>query len=117
MKRDTTVYLKDMLESIRLIRHYLRNCDKKKFAEHLEAQDAVMRRLEIIGEATKHIPQLMRGKFPKIPWHEITGMRDVLAHAYFGINIDRIWNTAQKDLPKLEQDVRKVLEKLKNAEI
>lgn len=109
MKRDYKVYLEDILESTKLIKSYTRDLDERKFNELPEVQDAIIRRLEIIGEAAKNIPTNIRNKFPKIPWKEITGMRDVLAHEYFGIGMSRVWKTVKTDVPKLEKEVKKIL--------
>lgn len=106
MKRNYRVYLGDILESIRLIKRYTSGMDEERFEEDLKVQDAVMRRLEIMGEAAKHIPKSMRDKFSRIPWQEITGMRDVLAHEYFGINVGRIWKTIKKDIPGFEKELK-----------
>ncbi len=111
MTRDFEVFLEDILKSTGLIRSYTRNLDEEHFEEHLEVQDAVIRRLEIIGEAVKHVPKSIRSKFPKIPWKEIGGLRDVLTHEYFGVNITRVWKTVEKDIPKLEKEIRKMLKR------
>lgn len=74
-------------------------------------QDAVVRRFEIIGEATKNIPLKVKKEYPDIPWRQMAGMRDMLTHEYFGIVMKRIWDTTQKDLPKLKKQIAKLLEK------
>ena len=86
MKRDLTVYLDDILESIQRIREYTKGMDRDEFKTRPQTQDAVLRRLEIIGEAVKNIPEPVRSNFPKMPWKEIAGMRDVIIHAYFRVN-------------------------------
>ena len=72
-----------------------------------------MRCLEVIGEATKNIPNSFRKKYPEIPWKKIAGFRDVLIHEYFGVKIDRVWNVIKKDLPDLKKkiiDIRRKME-------
>ncbi len=81
------------------------------FASNDAMQDAVMRRLEIIGEAVKHLPDEMKDKYPNIPWKNIAGMRDVLIHEYAGVQIERVWRTAKDDLPPLKQVILKSIGK------
>lgn len=66
-------------------------------------QDAVTRRLEIIGEAAKNVDTDFRSKYPQIPWKKIAGMRDIIAHEYFGVRLDRIWDVVKEDLPELRE--------------
>ena len=86
MKRELGLYINDILESIDKIEGYIKNTGQTRFREDQQIQDAVIRRLEIIGEATKNIPDDLRIKYPDIPWKAIAGMRDILIHEYFGIN-------------------------------
>jgi uncharacterized protein with HEPN domain len=111
MKRSPKLFLTDILESIDLIEKYTSSTTYKKFMNDNVIQDAIIRRFEIIGEATKNIPMKIRKEYPEIPWRQMAGMRDMLAHEYFGIAIKRIWDTAQKDLPRLKKQIVKLLEK------
>ena len=82
--------------------------NKEKFYRDNLRQSAVIRQLEIIGEAAKNVPASFRQKYPKIPWKELSGFRDILSHAYFGINIGRVWNIIEKDLSSLKKEIEKI---------
>jgi len=114
MKRDIRVYIEDILESIAKIEQYGKTITKNDFLENTQIQDAVLRRLEIIGEAVKNIPQAFRDKYPQIPWKNIAGMRDVLIHEYFGVNIDRTWKVVTEDIFDLRSKILRVKKDLEN---
>jgi uncharacterized protein with HEPN domain len=103
MTRDPEIYIEDILESVALIEEYLEDVSKDEFLSEIGVQDKVMRRLEIIGEAVKNIPKEITDEYPDIPWKDIAGMRDMLAHEYFGINMKRVWKVASDDLPELQK--------------
>lgn len=113
MKRDVKVYLDDIFESVKQIESYIEGKTEVDFVKDVQLQDAVIRRLEIIGEASKHIPQELRLKYPDIEWRAITGTRDVLVHEYFGVRLKRIWNTVKNDLPRLNEEITKLVQEIK----
>jgi len=102
------LFIQDIKESIQNIEDFSKNLDKENFSKNKLRQSAVIRQLEIIGEAVKNIPSSFKEDFPKIPWKEIAGFRDVLSHAYFGVNISRVWNIIEFDLPNLKQEIDKI---------
>ncbi len=102
MTRDVRVYVADILESIGKIEQYTKGIDRDDFMANTQVQNAVLRRLEIIGEAVKGIGEEVRSKYPAIPWKEIAGLRDVLIHGYFGVKLERVWKVIEQDLPQLK---------------
>lgn len=105
MKRDIGLYLDDILESIEKIENYTQDLNEEEFSRNSETQDAVLRRLTIIGEAVKHLPKDLREKHKQIPWKQIVGARDIFVHEYFGVGMERVWKTIKEDLPELKKVV------------
>jgi len=108
MKRDIGLFIEDILNSIKNIEEFSKNINKEKFSKNNLRQSAIIRQLEIIGEAVKNIPNSFREKYPKIAWKDIAGFRDILSHAYFGVNIDRVWKIIESDLPKLKEEIDRI---------
>ena len=109
MSKDENVYLKHILDSIEKIESYVSEVDHDEFLENSMVQDAVIRQLEIIGEAAKRISESERTKEPDIPWNSIAGMRDKLIHNYFGVDISTVWKTVEEDINPLKQAVQRML--------
>lgn len=110
MKNDR-VYLTHILECIQSIESYLPNGKKDYFSSKM-TQDAVIRNLEIIGEATKNISEELKLKNSHLPWKETAGLRDVLIHEYFGVDNEIVWNVVEKELPKLKENITGLIENL-----
>ena len=110
MKRNMKLYLQDMWGSILAIEEYTRNLAEDEFYSNRQIQDAVIRRLEIIGEAAKNVDDDFRNKYLQIPWKKIAGMRDIVAHGYFGVKLDRVWDIVRKDLPELKEKIGTIME-------
>ncbi|MEK7208534.1 MAG: DUF86 domain-containing protein [Patescibacteria group bacterium] len=111
MNKDIHVYLEDILESIEKIEGYTKGLDFAEFEENTEHQDAVIRRLEILGEAVKRISQSVREEYPDIPWKQIAGMRDILIHEYADVSLKRIWKVVTNELAPLKEAIQAMLQK------
>jgi len=113
-QRNIELYLNDISESISAIEEYTRDIKESVFYSNRQVQDAVIRRLEIIGEAAKNIDDDFRNKYPEIPWRKIAGMRDIVAHEYFGVKLERIWDVVKEDLPRMKKQVASIIEEEEN---
>ncbi|MDI9578349.1 MAG: DUF86 domain-containing protein [Thermoproteota archaeon] len=117
MKRTYMLYLKDILEAIERIESYVKGCSFEQFAKNTLIIDAVVRNFEIIGEATKHLPLEIKQENPSIRWKDMAGMRDKLAHEYFGVDIDILWKTSVNRLPALKPQIEELLRKDEENEL
>jgi len=109
LSKDYFVFLEHILRSIGNIEEDTKQFSKEKFLGARTIQDAVIRNIEIIGEATKNLPFELRNKYSQISWIDIVGMRDKLIHGYFGIDLNIVWKTIKEDLPKLKKLILEIL--------
>ena len=113
IKREFILYLEDMLHSMDRIEEYLGGLDFRKFKQTYIVVDAIIRNFEIIGEASKNIPTDIQKKYPEIPWRKMYGLRNLIAHEYFGIDYEMIWEIARKNLPQNRIDLIEIIRKEK----
>jgi len=109
MKRVYDDYLRDMLENAEKALSFVKGMDYEGFRQDDKAMYAVIRAFEIIGEASRQIPEDVRTANTEVPWREIAGMRNKLTHEYFGVNTEVVWRTVQEDLPVIIRALRKLL--------
>lgn len=111
MEKDYKAYLRHILDSIMLIENYTRNLSFEEFEKDRKTIDAVIRNFEIIGEASSKLPKEFREKYPEIPWKSIIGLRNVLIHDYFGVDVVAVWENIRQKLRELEQQIKSIIEK------
>jgi len=109
MNRAVPLLLGELLEAAELAARYTAGLTFDDFAANSEKQDAVVRRLVVIGEAVKGLPEPFRARYPEVPWRSIAGARDVLVHEYFRVDLELAWEMVQHDLPELARNVRRIL--------
>ena len=107
-KRSDIDLLDDILICMGKIQSYLKGLTYDQFSNDSKTQDAIIRNIEIIGEATKHLSDIIKLRYDHIPWKEIAGTRDRLIHGYFGVNIDIVWEIATTDIPKLKAQIEEI---------
>lgn len=112
MMKENNIFLKHILENIVLIEQNISEADFNNFIKNKTIQDAIVREIEIIGEATKNVSENLKNKHPEIPWRKISGMRDKIVHEYFDIDLEVIWKTVQNDLPIFKKQIEDLLKEL-----
>jgi len=111
MKKDYRDYLDDIINAITKAEQFIGKMTFEDFEKDEKTIFAVVRALEIIGEATRKLPESLKNKYPKIPWREISGMRNKLIHEYFGVNLRVVWDTVKKDIPTIKPFFQEIIKK------
>ncbi|RJP28305.1 MAG: DUF86 domain-containing protein [Actinobacteria bacterium] len=105
-------YLQDILDAMAKARAFLGNMDRREFEQDERTSYAVIRALEVAGEAARHIPEEIVKRYPKIPWSDMIGMRNVLIHDYIEVDLEAVWLTVKDDLPEAEEEIKRTIEEL-----
>jgi len=116
MKRSVEIYIKDIIEYMERAENHIKNFQLDQFLKDDKTCDAVIRCIEVIGEATKNIPEEIRISNPSISWRDLAGMRDKIIHGYFTVDFETVWLVVKEDIPRLKPMVKKVLEKMEETE-
>ena len=111
-QRSDVPYLEHILDAINKIEDSVSNLFRQEFKKSADISDAVVRRIEVIGEAVKNISDDLKKKYPGVEWTKIAGTRDVMIHAYFNVDLDVVWDIVKKDLPSLKKHILKILKEI-----
>ncbi len=109
MKKDDTIYLQHIFDSIQQIETYLQGVSREHFLQTKLLQDGVVRQLEIIGEASRNLSNEIRQHHPEVPWSQMIGLRNRVIHAYFNVSLEIVWEITQNDLPVLKRQINDIL--------
>ena len=115
MSKESLIFIEHILQNIEDIDSFMRGVSKDELKKNKEKLNAIVRSIEIIGEATKNLPESFKNKYPKIPWKKIIGTRDLMIHRYFGVDFDAVWDIIKKDLPELKTKILKIKKDLKRS--
>ena len=113
-KREWKLFIEDILESIGLVEEYVANMNFEDFKNDRKTIDAVVRNFEIIGEASNNIPDKVKNQYQDVDWRGMVGLRNRIAHVYFGISLEIVWRIIEQELPELKKQMKEILEKGKN---
>jgi len=116
MKRIYSLYIKDIIESIDKIEEFTKGMSYNQFYDDEKTRSAVVHKILVIGEATKSIPSNIRARYPQVPWSDMAKMRDKIAHYYFGIDYEIIWNVTKEKMPEIKPTLKKIYNALKEDE-
>lgn len=111
-KRDVRLFVSDILESIEKIQKWTQDMSYEKFSQDALIQDAVVRNLEIIGEAAKNIPENLRLQHTEIPWKRVAGFRNIAIHDYFGVDLETVWKIATQGIAEIKPHLQTIIKGL-----
>jgi len=112
MKRNIKLYIKDIIEYMERAEEYVKTLDFSQFIKDRKTYDAVIRCIEVIGEAAKNVPNEIRNRYPAIPWRDMAGMRDKIIHSYFTVDLEAVWLVVTEEIPRLKPLLLKILDDL-----
>lgn len=113
-KRDVRLFLTDMMDSIGKIEVWIKNVTFEKFSSDSLLQDAIVRNLEIIGEAAKNIPEDIRARYPDIPWKRVAGFRNIAIHDYFGVDLSLVWKILTEGIVSVKPALQRILREIES---
>jgi len=116
MRRNVTLYLMDILQNMRDAEEFILGMDYEQFKADKKTSNAVLRSIEVMGEASKHIPNEIRTRYTSVPWKEMAGMRDKLIHDYLGIDAETVWLVVKERIPSLKPVIEDILRDLEEQE-
>ncbi len=108
MKREYKLYLNDITNCIKQIEGYMKGVSEEEFRKNELLQDAVIRRFEIIGEASRNIPRALKEKNRHVPWFDMSQFRDLIAHGYFEVSLNKVWKEFKNELPKIKEAMKNI---------
>lgn len=113
MKRDVSLYIQDILQNMGDAEEFVRGMSYEQFVGDKKTFNAVVRAVEVVGEASKHIPDNVRRRYPDVPWKEMAGMRDKVIHMYFGVDHEAVWLVVRERIPALKRLIEDILRDMK----
>ena len=115
MNKEDSIFIEHIIQNIEDINSFIKGISKDELGKNKEKLNAVVRSIEVIGEAAKNISESLKAKYSDIPWKKIIGTRDIMIHRYFGVDLDVVWNIIKKDMPILKTKIQRIKEKLEKV--
>ena len=112
MKKDESVYLRHILDAFVQIEFYMDDVSHEEFLQNRLLQDGVIRQLEVMGEAARNLSDDLRNEYPQIPWRQMIGLRNRMAHAYFNVDLQIVWEIVRGDIPDLKEKIKRILNEM-----
>jgi uncharacterized protein with HEPN domain len=114
-KREFSDYVQDILNSMEEVEEFTKGITHNEFVNDRKTVNAVIRSLEVLGEAAKKIPERIKTKYPQVPWKRMSGMRDKLIHEYFGVDLEKVWLVVKEELPPIKPFIQQLNDEIKGT--